>query len=114
MPTRRQTLQTSAAVLATAMIDTPSSPAAPPQHEEKFWLPEESGPHSRTFMQWPVSPKVHPDPVFLGRLQQSIADIANAIAAFEPVVMLMDLSHRRVARAKLAAEVEIWQIELTR
>ena len=63
-----------------------------------FHLPEEAEPHARTFMQWPVSPIVHPDRVFLDMLQQAIADIANTIAEFEPVVMLMDRRFENAAR----------------
>lgn len=60
-----------------------SQPAA--VGEQTFWMPEESEPHERTFMQWPVSRAVHPDSAFLDMLQQTIADAANAIADFEPV-----------------------------
>ncbi|MGI9463018.1 MAG: agmatine deiminase family protein, partial [Aestuariivirgaceae bacterium] len=87
-----------------------SSAKAGSPHQPGFWLPEESELHLRTFMQWPVSRKVHPDPVFLEMLQQSIADIANTIAAFEPVVMLMDSAHQTAARRKLGSNVEIWDI----
>ena len=75
-----------------------------------FHVPEEALPHTRTFMQWPVSRKVHPDGVFLDMLQQAIADIANAIADFEPVVMLMDRRFERAARRKLSDAVEIWPV----
>ncbi|GAB5462098.1 agmatine deiminase family protein [Hoeflea alexandrii] len=73
-------------------------------------MPEESEPHLRTFMQWPVNRNVHPDRVFLDMLQHSIADIANTIAEFEPVVMLMDASHAKRARQRLSNDVEIWDI----
>lgn len=73
-------------------------------------MPEERDPHERTFMQWPVNRDVHPDPVFLDMLQQSIADVANAIAEFEPVVMLMDRTFETEARQKLSDGVEIWNI----
>ncbi|MBO6640016.1 MAG: agmatine deiminase family protein [Roseitalea sp.] len=75
-----------------------------------FFLPEETVPHERTFMQWPVSRRVHPDGVFLDMLQQAIADIANTIAEFEPVVMLMDASHEAGARRILSDAVEIWDV----
>ncbi|QJB70795.1 agmatine deiminase family protein [Parasphingorhabdus halotolerans] len=75
-----------------------------------FWMPEESQPHQRTFMQWPVSKIVHPDPVFLDMLQQSIADVANAIAEFESVVMLMDERFEESARRKLSDGIEVWNI----
>jgi len=77
---------------------------------KRYWLPEESGPHERTFMQWPVSRDVHPDPVFLGALQRTIADVANTIAEFEPVVMLMDGRYRLSAERRLGGHVEIWDI----
>ncbi len=75
-----------------------------------FFLPEETVPHERTFMQWPVSRVVHPDAVFLDMLQDSIALLANTIAEFEPVVMLMDSGFERAARRKLSDQVEIWDI----
>jgi agmatine deiminase len=83
--------------------------ASSPGHDG-FRMPEESELHLRTFMQWPVNRVVHPDRVFLGMLQQSIADIANAIAQFEPVIMLMDASHSNSARRLLSSAVEIWDI----
>ena len=75
-----------------------------------FYLPEESEPHARTFMQWPVSRKVHPEPFFLDMLQGAIATVANVIAEFEPVVMLMDQRFAAKARRKLSGEVDIWDI----
>jgi agmatine deiminase len=75
-----------------------------------FRVLAEESPHQRTFMQWPVSREVYPDPEFLGMTQQTIADIANMIVAFEPVVMLADSSDHGRARAMLSEAVEIWDI----
>ena len=75
-----------------------------------YWLPEEAEPHLRTFMQWPVSRAVYPDPVFLEMLQRTVSDVANTIAEFEPVIMLMDESYKAAARKKLSASVTIWNI----
>lgn len=75
-----------------------------------FFVPPEEDPHQRTFMQWPVSRRVHPDPVFLDLAQQTIADIANAISAFEPVTMLAAAEDHARARAKLSDRVELWNI----
>ncbi len=75
-----------------------------------FYVPEESSPHLRTFMQWPVSPIVHPDRRYLGDLQQTIANLANVISDFEPVVMLMDKQYHNAARARLSDRVAIWDI----
>ena len=75
-----------------------------------FHTPEEGAPHERTFLQWPVSRQVYDDADFLADLQGTVADIANAVAAFEPVVMLMGASQKAKARRLLTASVEIWDI----
>ncbi len=108
MSTRRQFIQSSV-VLAAALMSG-SLPAAASAGAAGFRLPEETEPHERTFMQWPVNRQVHPDPGFLNMLQQTIADIANTISEFEPVVMLMDQKHQKRARRRLSSKVEIWDI----
>lgn len=75
-----------------------------------YFVPAEEAPHQRTFMQWPVSRRVHPDPVFLDMAQQTISDIANAIVAFEPVTMLAAQHDHANARKKLSSAVELWDI----
>lgn len=95
-----------ASVLGTVATVVPvrASPRA------KFYLPEEADRHVRTFMQWPVNPRVHPDGTFLRLLQQSIATIANTISEFESVVMLMDAAHEGRARRSLGRSVDIWHV----
>ena len=51
-------------------------------------VPAEEERHQNTFMQWPVSQRVYSDRYFLRQVQETIADIANTIAEFEPVTML--------------------------
>ncbi|HAR52352.1 agmatine deiminase family protein [Roseovarius nubinhibens] len=77
---------------------------------EGYAVPPEEALHARSFMQWPVNRKVHPDPVFLDMAQQTIADIANNIAEFEPVTLLADKADHTRARKKLSARVELWDI----
>lgn len=77
---------------------------------EGYRVPPEEDRHQRTFMQWPVSRIVHPDPVFLEMTQQTIADIANAISEFEPVTMLAAASDHGRARAMLSQNVTLWDI----
>lgn len=84
--------------------------AAMAQDDTGFFVPAEEARHERTFMQWPVNRKVHPDPVFLDMAQQTIADIANAISEFEPVIMLAAKSDHSNARRKLSTDVELWDI----
>ncbi|MEX3014197.1 agmatine deiminase family protein [Gymnodinialimonas hymeniacidonis] len=73
-------------------------------------MPAEEAPHEATFMQWPVSREVHPDRYFLGILQDTIADIANTIAAFEPVILLMPTEAIAGAGRRLSGDIEIWDI----
>ena len=73
-------------------------------------VPPEETPHERTFMQWPVNRRVHPDRVFLDILQQTIADIANTIAEFEPLVMLAAKADQKRARSYLSGQVELWDV----
>tara|TARA_Y100001934_G_scaffold280014_1_gene385493 strand:- start:412 stop:951 length:540 start_codon:yes stop_codon:yes gene_type:complete len=86
------------------------SAAVASQGTSPYGLPEESEPHVRTFMQWPVNRMVHSDAAFLEDLQTAIADIANTIVEFEPVVMLMAAKFEAAARRKLGTSVEIWHI----
>jgi len=110
MTNRRQILKF-ATIAGASLITNPGH--ANPANSAKasgFHMPEEAEAHLRTFMQWPANPEVYDDPVFLDMVQQSVADIANTIIEFEPVVMLMDKSHEKSARQKLASKIEIWDI----
>jgi len=80
------------------------------QSTDGFFVPPEEDPHDRTFMQWPVNRRVHPDPVFLNMVQQTIADIANTIAAFEPVTMLAAAADHARARKMLSGNVTLWDV----
>jgi agmatine deiminase len=75
-----------------------------------FWYPEETDPHARTFMQWPVNPAVHEDPDFLYDLQDTIAEIAGTIAEFEPVVMLAAAKYHKAIRKRVSGAVDLWDI----
>ncbi|NNF78165.1 MAG: agmatine deiminase family protein [Rhizobiales bacterium] len=73
-------------------------------------VPSEEAPHDRTFMQWPVSRKVHRERAFLDSLQQTIADIANTISEFEPVIVLAAKENHRAALRRLSSSVELWDV----
>jgi agmatine deiminase len=75
-----------------------------------FWYPEETEPHERTFMQWPVNPTVHDDRQFLAALQSTIAKIANTIVDFEPVVLLAAAEHHVAISRRVSAKVALWDI----
>lgn len=73
-------------------------------------VPPEETPHDATFMMWPASRRVHPEKAFLQLLQGTIADIANAISDFEPVIMLAAAEEHAAARRMLSRKVTLWDI----
>ena len=101
--TRRAALASGVAVAGVAA-------AGPSGAAGRFAMPAEEARHLRTFMQWPVSRAVYDDPVFLRMTQDTIAQIANTINAFEPVVMLADVAYHPDIQRKVSADVEIWDI----
>ena len=108
MMTRRSLCRTAAAAGGASLL--PRGAFAAGARGSGFWYPEETDPHERTFMQWPVSRDVHPDPDFLFDLQSTIADIANTIAEFEPVVMLVAAAHHNAVKRRVSGNVELWDI----
>jgi agmatine deiminase len=74
-----------------------------------YHMPPEAARHTRTFMQWPVAQAVYGRKA-LGDVQRAIVDIANAIAEFEPVVLMSGDPARKGAKARLSASVELWDI----
>ncbi|MEO0654605.1 MAG: agmatine deiminase family protein [Pseudomonadota bacterium] len=93
---------------ALAVMGTLGQPAA--GGRGAFHVPPEEAKHQRTFMQWPVSPKVYPDTVFRMMVQQTIADVANTIAAFEHVTMLAAQEDHADARRLISDTVELWDV----
>lgn len=75
-----------------------------------FRVPPEEAPHQLTFMQWPVSPGVYGRGSYRRAVQGVIAEIANTVAGFEPVVMLAAPEAHAGARKRLSGSVEIWDI----
>jgi len=93
-----------------AIIGAAALTAIPPAAAQgRMVVPAEEDPHEATFMQWPNSRAVYDDPVFLRITQDTIADIANAIAEFEPVIMLAP-AEERSRMARLSDRVEVWDI----
>lgn len=108
MMTRRSLFRSAAAAGGMSLL--PRGAFAAGAGPSGFWYPEETDPHERTFMQWPVNPAVHDDPDFLFDLQGTIADIASTIAAFEPVVMLAAAKYHKAIRKRVSSNVELWDI----
>ncbi len=110
MFTRRRFTQSSLAALAAAMAMPTHAKQSTTAKAAGFRVPEESAPHELTFMQWPSTMEVYDDWDHRAATQEVIAEIANTVAEFEPVIMLMAEEHRRSARRILSASVEIWDI----
>jgi len=109
MMTRRSALRTAAAAGGISLLPRQGF-ASGSAKTSGYWYPEETDPHERTFMQWPVNPAVHEDADFLHDLQATIANIANTIAAFEPVVVLAAAEHHDAIRRLVSGQVDLWDI----
>lgn len=108
MMTRRSLFRLTAAAGGLSLL--PRRSFAGGAGSQGFWYPEETDPHERTFMQWPVNPAVHDDADFLYDLQATIADIASTIAEFEPVVMLAAAEHHKAIKRLVSGQVELWDV----
>jgi agmatine deiminase len=77
-----------------------------------FAMPAEWGPHEATLIAWPTRSR----PDLWGELfedaQREYAGVANAIAAFEPVLMIVDPSQESEARPFLDPDVELLPIPI--
>lgn len=109
MPIDRRRLLRTGAGLAMASLAPACGGRAPSAPLHGYSMPLESEPHERTLMQWPVSLAVYHDDE-LRRIQAAIALVANTIAEFEPVAMLVASEQAATARRHLSASVELWDI----
>lgn len=108
MMTRRSLFRSVTAAGSLSLL--PRGASAAGAGSSGFRYPEETDPHERTFMQWPVNPAVYGDADFLFDLQATVAEIASTIAAFEPVVMLAAAVHHRAIKKLVSGQVELWDI----
>jgi agmatine deiminase len=95
---------------ATATIGLPFMARSTMAESPAFHVPPEEAPHEFTLMQWPNSPRVYDDADFLQDVQATILNIANAIAAFEPVLLLADAALHATIQPRLTAGVSLWDI----
>ena len=79
--------------------------------EEGFHMPPESDPHLRTFMQWPARKSIYGSQEALDDVREKVALIANAIAKFEPLVLLARPEQLEAAQSQVGQGVELWPIE---
>ncbi|WP_237072530.1 agmatine deiminase family protein [Pseudaestuariivita rosea] len=77
---------------------------------KEWYVPAEDDPHERTFLQWPVDDQIYREAWFLEEVQQAIVTLANAIASFEPVVVLAAAEHHEKIRQQVGENVALWDI----
>ena len=104
---RRRFLNMASAAACFTIANTKSGESS---RKPDMIVPPEEAPHERTFMQWPASRAVYTDQTFLEVVQATVADIANAISDFEPVIVLAASEHHDRARRILSSVVELWDI----
>jgi agmatine deiminase len=78
--------------------------------DDGFAMPAEFAQHERTIMGWPTRREL-----WEGELVQAKRDsatVANAIAAFEPVTMVVRPDDAAEARAALSANVEVFEVPI--
>ncbi|MEV7186919.1 agmatine deiminase family protein [Kitasatospora sp. NPDC093102] len=124
-PSRRSILQSGAALAALALAGgcssgsgaesrpgpggTASGAAPSGSAAAGGWaMPAESDPHTRTFMAWPALEEVWGDQ--LPGVRQDIAGLAQAIAGFEPVVLLARPDQADQARQACGSSVEVLEL----
>ncbi|MFC9330707.1 agmatine deiminase family protein [Kitasatospora sp. NPDC057015] len=124
LPSRRTLLRSGAALAAWGLIEgcsstgteegagpTASSSAAQPAGTGaptsalRQTMPAESMPHTRTFMSWPALEEVWGDQ--LPGVREDIAGLAQAVAGFEPVVLMARPDQADQARQMCGSSVEV-------
>jgi agmatine deiminase len=100
-------------ITGTISMSSPAAGRSPTATAVGYRQPIEAELHERTFMQWPARPDIYGGKHAIDTVRSSIAGIANAIARFEPVVMLARPEHVAAARKMLsAASIELWPVEV--
>ncbi|MFD0401220.1 agmatine deiminase family protein [Kitasatospora sp. NPDC059811] len=119
---RRAVLRSGAAAAVVAMVEgCGSSGASSPKDEPttaagtgtggaasaaaSYAMPAEWRPHTRTFMAWPALDSVWGDQ--LPAVRQDIAHVAQAVARFEPVVLMARPDQSAAARQLCGSSVEV-------
>jgi agmatine deiminase len=78
--------------------------------EDGLSMPAEFAPHAATYMEWPTRVDLWGD--LFEQAKLDYAEVANAVAAFEPLVMVADPDQADEARSFLTSSVEILPIPL--
>jgi len=77
--------------------------------QEGYYMPAEWAPHERCWMAWPARQVMWPD---IAATCAAYATVANAIARFEPVSMVLNSRDRAAARKLLDEGVELVEMPI--
>lgn len=115
---RRTFMQVSAAAVGGLMAvactdpDRPVAEGVRSQGDERAWrMPEEGAPHKRTWMAFGASGVIW-GAALLPEVRRNLAGIAQAIAQFEPVSMLVRSEDLELARGLVGPSVELIEAPL--
>jgi agmatine deiminase len=102
---------------ARSIADTPEPRRSTPK-ADGFAMPAEWAPHQLTLMSWPcrvdgyTRPGLAVEPAAFDDAKRQQATVANAVAEFESVLMLVRPEQLREARGMLSSAVELLEAEL--
>lgn len=96
----KSTLAGAAALAAGSSLAQGRKPAPPVPADEGWSMPDESAPHTRTWMAFGASAAIWGDDL-LPLVQRNLATLARTIAQHEPVTMLVRPRERRIAQGLL-------------
>ena len=103
---RRQFIQAST-ILASDLIMQPLSAAkVPSKATERWFMPEESEPHLRTWMAFGANAQIW-GKALLPKVQQDLALLAKTIAQYEPVSMLVNQKDYHLAQKLVGPTVKL-------
>jgi agmatine deiminase len=105
MVTRRQFIQ-SAMLLSGGLMFGSANAASTEQSNGVWFMPDEADPHIRTWMAFGASKAIWGKKL-LPEVQRNLATIANTIARFEPVSMLVRKSDYALAKKLVSPAVEL-------
>jgi agmatine deiminase len=77
-----------------------------------FRMPAEWAPHEATLIAWPTHSRAALWGELFERAEQEYAGVANTIAAFEPVVMIVDPPQEREVRGQLREDIQLLPIPI--
>lgn len=88
-------------------VETTSAEPGVDRRESEWRMPAEGAPHARTWLAWPTTGyTLGETPAEAEAARRTWASVANAVAEFEPVTVVVDPRDRKLAPGFLSAVIE--------